>query len=297
VGHNHDHGPANYNSAFAIGIGLNLLYVAVEAGYGFLTGSLALVADAGHNLSDVIGLVLAWVAAVLSTRVPTPKRTYGMRRSSILAALANALLLLIAIGAIAWEAVRRLSSPEPIPANTVMIVAGIGIAINAGTAMLFMRGREGDINIKGAYLHMAADALVSVGVVVAGLLMKLTGQFWIDPVTSLVVVVVIAWGTWGLLTQSFNLAMDAVPEGIDSEEVRTYLESIDGVASVHDLHIWAMSTTETALTVHLVAPAGFSDQMLKGTCNELHDRFGIEHPTIQVETGSMVCDLEPSDKV
>jgi cobalt-zinc-cadmium efflux system protein len=292
--HSHDHGPLNYNAAFGVGIGLNLLYVVVEAGYGLSTGSLALVADAGHNLSDVVGLVLAWVAATLAARPPTPRRTYGLRRSSILAALGNAVLLLVAVGAIAWEAIGRLRHPEAVAGNTVMIVAGVGIAVNTATALLFMRGRESDLNLQGAFLHMAADALVSVGVVGAGFFIQRTGQLWIDPLTSLLVVAIITWGTWSLLRRSLDMALDAVPDGIDPIAVRTYLEGVPGVESIHDLHIWGMSTTEAALTVHVVAPTGLSDHELRGIGDALHDQFGIEHPTIQVERGTAgECPLAP----
>lgn len=275
-----------------------MIYVVAEASFGFAYGSLALVADAGHNLSDVIGLVLAWVAARLALRPPTLRRTYGLRRSSILAALANAVLLLIAVGAIAWEAAQRLQRPEPVPGTVVMVVAGIGIVINTATALMFMRGRTSDINIKGAFLHMAADALVSAGVVVAGLLISATGRNWIDPLTSLVIVVVIAWSTWGLLRQSLDMALDAVPEGIDPVQVRRYLEGVAGVQSVHDLHIWGMSTTEAALTAHLVAPNGLDDAALRLIGDELHERFAIEHPTLQVERGTEgECPLAPDHVV
>lgn len=282
-GHGHCHGPANYDAAFGVGIGLNLAYVIVEAGYGLHIGSLALVADAGHNLSDVIGLALAWGAAVLSKRPPTAKRTYGLRRTSILAALGNAVLLLIAIGAIAWEAVNRFGRPHIVEGSGMMAVAGIGILINAFTALLFMRGRHDDLNVQGAFLHMAADALVSLGVVIAGFLVLKTGFGWIDPVTSLVVVALIAWGTWGLLRQSFDMATDAVPESIDLAAVRNYLEGINGVESIHDLHVWGLSTTEIALTAHLVRPKGMEDAELRTIGEELHEQFGIDHPTIQIE--------------
>lgn len=294
----HSHAPANFGRAFAIGIALNLGYVALEAGYGLATKSLALLADAGHNLSDVLGLALAWGAAVLARRAPTTRRTYGWRRSSILAALGNAVLLLVAVGAIGWEAIQRLRQPEPVVGTTVMIVAGIGIAVNAVTAMLFVKGREHDINIQGAFLHMAADALVSVGVVGAGLLINATGLYWIDPATSLLVVALITWSTWGLLRQSLDMALDAVPPGLDLDEVRTYLLGFPGVTSVHDLHVWNMSTTETALTVHLVAPKGLCDADLQKLGEELHDRFSVEHPTIQVEQGTASpCPLEPDEVI
>ena len=294
--HGHSHTPANFGRAFAIGIALNMAFVVTEATFGVLSHSLALVADAGHNLSDVFGLMLAWGASVLVKRAPTPRRTYGLRRSSVLAALFNAIFLLIAIGAIAWEAVHRFGNPTPVGGNTVMIVAGIGIVINAATAWLFMSGRESDINIRGAYLHMVADAGVSVGVVLAGLAIRLTGASWIDPVVSLVIVAVIAVGTWGLLRDSVNMAMDAVPEGIAPDEVKAYLASLPDVTEVHDLHIWSMSTTETALTGHLVrANDRVDDALLERATHELHDRFGIEHVTLQLETVSHHCAQAPDE--
>lgn len=282
----HAHGPGNYSKAFAIGIALNLVFVAIEAMFGIRAGSLALIADAGHNLSDVIGLVLAWVGAILGKGAPTPTRTFGMRRASVLAALSNALLLVVAMGAIAWEAIGRLSHPEPVAGGVVMTVAGIGIVVNTATALLFMSGRKGDLNVRGAFLHMAADAAVSAGVVVAGFAILKTGLLWLDPIVSLVIVVVIALGTWGLLRDSVNLAMDAVPAGIDPGEVEKHLQQVAGVTEVHDLHIWGMSTTESALTVHLVRPhLEDEDDLLLRLYKELHDEFGIEHPTVQIERG------------
>lgn len=284
--HSHSHAPASYGRAFAIGIALNTGFVIMEATFGFLSGSLALVADAGHNLSDVLGLVVAWIASILVRRLPTPRHTYGLRRSSILAALANAVFLLVAIGAISWEAIGRFDNPEPVAGGTVIWVALVGIAINTATALLFMAGRKDDLNIRGAFLHMAADAGVSLGVVIAGVLILLTGWQWLDPVVSLVIAVVILVGTWGLLRDSVNLALDAVPGRIDTAAVTTYLAALPGVTEVHDLHIWALSTTETALTAHLVIPAsGDSDRLLADTCAALHDRFGIEHATLQIERG------------
>jgi cobalt-zinc-cadmium efflux system protein len=289
-GGSHLHGPANYNKAFAIGVGLNVAYVLVEAGFGFSTNSLALLADAGHNLSDVLSLLLAWAASHLSQLRPSKRRTYGWRRSSIIAALLNAILLLVAIGGISWEAVRRFASPEPVSGGIVMAVAGFGVLINTATALLFMRGRERDINIKGAFLHMAADAGVSAAVVLGGLAISMTGLFWIDPMMSLVVVAVIAIGTWGLLRDSVNLSLDAVPAGIDVDAVEKYLAELPGIVRVHDLHIWAMSTTESALTAHLVKPDGkLSDPLLLQIQNELHERFGIEHMTVQLECGDADC--------
>ncbi len=280
----HSHGAPSHNRAFAIGVGLNLAFVAVEAAYGLRAHSLALVADAGHNFSDVLGLLLAWGAAYLAVVKPSVRRTYGLRRTSILAALGNALLLLIAVGAIAWEAVNRLQRPEVVASGVVIVVAVIGIVINTATALLFMQGRKHDLNIRGAFLHMAADAGVSIGVVVAALVMRQTGWLWLDPVVSLAIAAVITIGTWGLLRDSVNLALDAVPEGITPAEVQTYLAQLPGVVAVHDLHIWGMSTTEVALTAHLVKPDIENEDVLLGkVTSELHDRFGIEHATIQLE--------------
>jgi cobalt-zinc-cadmium efflux system protein len=295
----HVHAPANFGRAFAIGIALNTVFVVVEAGYGFVSNSTALMADAGHNLSDVLGLVVAWIAAVLSKRPPTPRLTYGLRNSSILAALTNAVLLLVASGAIILEAIQRLLHPEPVASMTVIIVATIGIAINGVTAWLFASGRKSDINIRGAYLHMAADAAVSAGVVLAGIVIIMTGWLWIDPATSLLIVVVIVWGTWGLLRESTAMSLSAVPSAIDPAAVRTYLAGLPGVASIHDLHIWPMSTTETALTAHLVTPAGNpGDAFLIETCHQLSHRFGIGHATLQIELATTAgCALEPDHVV
>jgi cobalt-zinc-cadmium efflux system protein len=294
--HTHSHGPANHGKAFAIGIVLNTAFVVVEATFGLLSGSLALVADAGHNLSDVLGLVVAWGASILVRRIPTARRTYGLRRSSILAALANAVFLLVAIGVIAREAVARFSHPEPVAGATVVWVALVGIAINTATALLFLAGRKGDLNIRGAFLHMAADAGVSLGVVVAGLLIIVTGWQWLDPVISLAIALIILVGTWGLLRDSVNLALDAVPEGIDAGAVAAHLAALPGVTGVHDLHIWAMSTTETALTAHLVVPGGESgDALLARAGAGLHDHFGIEHATLQVERGDPAYPCERAE--
>ncbi len=297
--HEHEHRTAHDGRAFAVGIVLNLGFVVVEFIYGQLAHSLALVADAGHNLSDVLALLLAWGAMVLARRRPTPGRTYGMRRSSILAALVNAVVLLVAVGAIAWEAVRRFGAPSPVAEKTVIWVAAIGIVINAGTALLFLSGRKGDLNIRGAFLHMAADAGVSLGVVLAGVAILATGWWWLDPVVSLVIVVVILISTWDLLRDSVNLALDAVPEGVDLHGVRQYLAGLPQVVDVHDLHIWGMSTTETALTAHLVmTEAGCDDAFLARIEGELHRLFGIEHTTIQIETGNPAypcrCRLAPT---
>ncbi len=298
--HAHDHGqaghahaPADFGRAFAIGIGLNIAFVAIEAGYGFVSNSTALLADAGHNLSDVLGLIVAWIAAVLSKRSPTPRMTYGLRSSSILAALINAVLLLVAAGAIMLEAVQRLINPEPVASLTVIVVAAVGIVINGITAWLFASGRDGDLNIRGAYLHMAADAAVSAGVVVAGIVILMTGWLWIDPAISLVIVVVIVWGTWGLLRESTAMSLAAVPTRIDPAAVRSYLAALPGIVSIHDLHIWPMSTTETALTAHLVIPGGHpGDAFLIETSHQLDHRFGIGHATLQVETApATACQL------
>ena len=298
--HDHNHAAVSHNRAFAIGIGLNVSFIMIEVVFGILANSLALLADAGHNLGDVLGLLLAWGASYLATRRPTARRTYGLRRSSILAALANALLLLIAVGAIAWEAIGRLLHPDPVSGMTVIIVAAAGVVINGVTALLFMSGRHHDLNIRAAFLHMAADAAVSLGVVVAGIIIAMTAWEWLDPAVSLVLALVITAGTWSLLRQSIDLSMDAVPDGIDSPGVRAFLAELPGVVEVHDLHIWGMSTTETALTVHLVKPsATVDDDWLAQVGKELHDRFHIEHATIQVECGQSAerCKLAPDDVV
>jgi cobalt-zinc-cadmium efflux system protein len=292
-GPGHAHGPANFGRAFAIGIGLNVAFVAIEFAYGVLANSMALVADAGHNLSDVLGLVVAWIASVLSKRPPSGRYTYGLGGSSILAALFNAVLLLVAVGAIALEAIQRLLHPEPVAEVTVMVVAAIGIVINGLTAWLFASGRKGDLNIRGAFLHMVADAVVSAGVVVAAFVILLTGWTWIDPLTSLVIVGVIVWGTWSLLRDSLAMSVSAVPGHIDPQAVRRYLESCAGVSAVHDLHIWPMSTTETALTAHLVVPGGHpGDEFLAIAATELGHRFGIGHATLQIEiSAESACHL------
>jgi cobalt-zinc-cadmium efflux system protein len=273
--------------------------VIVEAIFGVLGNSTALLADAGHNLSDVLGLLVAWGAAVLSQRSPTTRFTYGLRSTSILAALFNAMFLLTAVGAIAWEAVQRFGRPEPVAGKTVIVVAAIGIIINGLTAWLFASGRKDDINIRGAFLHMTADAAVSAGVVVAGAIILLTSWHWVDPVVSLVICAIIMWSTWGLLRDSIRLSLDAVPPGLDIGEVRSFLESCPGVKALHDLHVWPMSTTETALTGHLVMPGGHpGDDFLMDTAHELHDRFRIGHVTLQVETSeSTVCALAPNHVV
>ena len=298
--HGHSHAPADFGRAFAIGVALNAGYVILESTFGLLSHSLALLADAGHNLSDVLGLLLAWGAAWLAKRRPTASRTYGYKRGPILASLANAVILLIAIGAIAVEAIQRLIVPEPVAASAIVWVAAAGVFVNAGTAWLFMSGRHHDLNIRGAFLHMAADAGVTVGVIVAALVIQQTGWQWLDPATSLAIAAVILVGTWSLLRDSANLAMDAVPPGIDPAEVEQALRALPGVTEVHDLHIWAMSTTETALTAHLVRPDPAHDHaILQRACTEVRDRFGIGHPTFQLETmdAARQCELRPAHVV
>ena len=285
-GHGHDHAPRDFGRAFAIGVLLNSAFVLIEAGFGLWSGSMALVADAGHNLSDVLSLLIAWGAAYMSERPANARYTYGYKSSSILAALANAGLLLVALGAILIETVDRLFNPSAVEGMTMVVIAGIGIVINGATALMFMRGRKHDLNIRAAFLHMAADALVSVGVVAAGIAILLTGALWIDPVTSLVIVAIIGWGTWGLLKDSVRMGLHAVPDAIDETEVRAYLGSLPGVGAVHDLHIWPMSTTETALTAHLVMPDGYpGSAFMREIAHELDHRFHIGHATVQVETG------------
>ena len=286
-GHAHGHSPQNFNRAFAIGVTLNLGFVLVEALFGLWANSLSLLADAGHNLSDVLALLLAWGASVLAQRAPSRRRTYGLRRSSVLVALFNALFLLFAVAAIAWEAVSRLADPQPISSGTVIVVASIGIAINAYTAWLFMAGKDSDMNIRGAYLHMAADAVISLGVVLAAIAMLYSGWLWLDPLVSLLIAIVIAFSTWGLLRESVDLALDAVPAHIQPEKVLAYLESLPGISEVHDLHIWAMSTTEVALTAHLVKPDGsLDDQLLADIAEQLQEHFAIQHSTLQFERGN-----------
>ena len=303
-GHPHDHSahahaPASFGTAFAIGIALNLSFVVIEALYGLLSNSVSLLADAGHNLSDVLGLGVAWLATVLARRAPTARFTYGMRGSSILAALFNAVFLLVTVGGLSWEAIRRLGSPEPVAGKTMMAVAAIGILVNGVTAWLFASGRKDDINLKGAFLHMASDALVSVGVVAAGLLILLTGSLWIDPIVSLVINGVIVWGTWGLLRDSVGMSMAAVPPQIDPAAVRTFLSARTGVVDVHDLHIWPMSTTENALTCHLVMPNGHpGDAFLHELAGDLAQRFRINHTTVQIEVDQhLACALAPDEVV
>jgi cobalt-zinc-cadmium efflux system protein len=281
--HGHSHAPADFSRAFALGIALNLGFVIVEAVFGFTANSMALLSDAGHNLSDVLGLMVAWGGGALAQKGASSRFTYGLKKASILSALANALFLFVAVGAIGLEAVRRLFHPQPTEGGVVMIVAAIGIAVNGVTAMMFTRGQH-DINIRGAFLHMAADAVVSAAVVVAGLLILWTRYEWIDPVMSLVVAIVILWGSVGLLKESVWMSLAGVPKGIDVDEVERSLSEIHGVDAVHDLHIWPLSTTETALTAHIVTDqAGYPDALLESAHQLLHDRFHIEHCTIQVE--------------
>jgi cobalt-zinc-cadmium efflux system protein len=299
-GHGHHHGPVDPTRAFAVGVALNLGFVIAEVGFGIRADSLALLADAGHNFSDVLGLLFAWGAAALAVRKPSTRFTYGLRGSTILAALGNAMLLLVATGGIVWEAILRLQDPAPVASGIVIWVAAAGVVVNLATALMFLRGRESDLNVRGAFLHMAADALVSVGVVVAGVVMLYTGWLWLDPAVSLLIGLVILLGTWGLLRESVQLALHAVPAGVDPDAVRRHLGAMPGVVQVHDLHIWGMSTTETALTVHLVMPEGHpGDDFLAGVCEEIHHHFGIGHSTVQVETatGSAPCALAPDHVV
>lgn len=292
VSERHHHHSANYGRAFAIGITLNVVFVLVEVFYGLQADSLALLSDAGHNLSDVLGLLIAWGGYYLARLRPNQKHTYGLGRATILAALFNALILLVAIGGIAWEAIARFSHPVPIQGGIVMWVAGIGVVINGITAWLFMSGNKDDLNLRGAFLHMTADALVSLGVVIAGAVFLLTGWTWLDPAISLAIAVVILLGTWGLLRQSLHLSLDGVPDSIDLNAVRSYLAAQPGVIEVHDLHVWAMSTSEVALTAHLVTNGEqLKDDFLSRVANELHNEYGIEHATIQIESGNITCAL------
>lgn len=288
----HGHMPTNFSRAFALGISLNVIYIIVEVTFGLLSGSMALLADAGHNLSDVLGLAVAWAGAELSKRPPSKQFTYGLGGSSILAALLNGLLLLVACGAIAWEAIERFSAPSEVASETIIIVASIGIVINFGTAMLFMRGQKEDINIRGAFLHMMADAAVSAGVVLGGFLILYTGKNWIDPLISLFIVLLIFWSTWGLLSEAVRMSLAGVPRDIDVEEVLDSLSDLPGVETVHDLHIWPMSTSETAMTAHLVIPGGHPG---KGFLADVQDmvkkRFAIHHITIQIELEDEEADI------
>ena len=302
--HDHDHGglghvhaPASFGKAFAVGIGLNAAFVVLEVVFGIASNSVALLADAGHNLSDALGLGVAWGAFILAKRRPTARFTYGLGGTSILAALFNAVFLLVVVGGLSWEAIQRFAQPEPVAGKTVMIVAACGIVLNAFCAWLFVSGSKGDLNVRGAFMHMVADALVSLGVVVAGFIVLLTGWHWIDPATSLIINAVIIWGTWSLLKGSITMSLNAVPAGIETAKVETYLKGLHGVTEVHDLHIWSMSTTETALTVHLVRPAGLDDDLLVTAAQELEHRFKIQHATIQMECGARECKLAPAHVV
>ena len=282
--HNHHHEPKNYNRAFAIGVVLNIAFVFIEAIYGFIAGSMALIADAVHNFSDVISLLLAWGAILLASKKPTKRRTYGFRRVTIIASLISSILLLVSLGGIAWEAIGRFSEPKAVNGTIVIMVAVIGVVINTATALLFFSGQKHDLNIKGAYLHMAADAGVSLGVVVAGLAIIATGWLWLDPAISLIIVAIILIGTWGLFRDSMNLSIDAVPEGINVAEIEAYLLNLGNVTKIHDLHIWALSTTETALTVHLIINKEPIDNgFLENVTQYLHEKYNIEHATIQIE--------------
>ncbi len=296
----HSHGRPDYGRAFAIGIALNVAYVLIEAAAGVVSGSLALLADAGHNLGDVLSLALAWGAAMLSQRQPSGRFTYGLRSTSILAALANAVILLVVTGGIAWEAVLRFADPVPVASGIMIGVAAVGIVVNGGTALLFASGRARDLNVKSAFVHMAADTLVTAGVVAAGIAIGLTGWLWLDPAGSHVVSAVNVIGSWGLLKSAIGLALDAVPEGLDADAVRACLATLPGVTALHDLHIWGMSTTETALTCHLVMPGGHpGDAALNAMTHELHDRFGIAHATLQIELADTdeICALTPEHVV
>lgn len=297
--HGHTHAPTNFGPRFIIGIGLNIIIVGLEFVYGVISGSVALIADAGHNLSDVLGLGVAFAAVVLSAREPSARFTYGLKGSSILAALFNAAFLLIVTGALSFEAIRRLFAPEPVAAKTMMVIAAIGIVINALTAALFASGRKNDLNVRGAFLHMAADAAVSAGVVVAGLLILLTGQLWLDPLMSLIINGVIVAGAWGLLRESLHMSLGAVPVGIASADVRRFLTGLPGVSSLHDLHIWSISTSDICLTGHLLMPAGHpGDAFLMETAEGLRQRFRIAHVTLQIETDeATICALAPDEVV
>ena len=298
-GHGHSHAPKDFGLVFAIGAGLNFAFVVAEGVFGLLSHSMALLADAGHNLSDVLSLLVAWGAATLTKRAPKGRYTYGLRGSSILAALFNAVFLLVVIGGIATETVRRFFEPSTVQGWTVIVVAAVGIVINTATALMFMRGREHDINIQGAFLHMATDAFVSGGVVVTGFIILFTGWSWLDPAVSLVILAVIVAATWGLLRDSVNMGLQAAPPGIEPQAVEAFLRARPGVTDIHDLHVWPMSTTETALTAHLLIPAGYpGDDYTVRICDELNRRFGIGHTTLQIETSPHTnCALEPDHVV
>jgi len=286
--HSHQHPtPKNYTLAFSVGTALNIIFVIVEAIFGFLSNSLALIADAGHNLGDVLALLLAWGATYLAQRKPTNTKTYGLRRGTILAAFISSLILLMTMSIVAWEALGRLALPSEVNSMTIIIVAAIGVAINTATALLFLTSQRDDLNIRAAFIHMAADAGVSLGVVIAGIAIMLTGILWIDPAISLLIVIVIVISTWGVFRDSFNLAMDGVPKGINIEEVRSFILQQDGITAIHDLHVWAMSTTQVALTAHIVRDTtNLDDQFLQQLNTGLQEKFGIIHPTIQIESGN-----------
>ena len=294
MSHGHDHG-VDFGRAFAIGVALNSAFIAAEVVFGLFSHSLTLLADAGHNLGDVLGLLMAWAASNLQRRSATKRYTYGLRRTSVLAALFNALLLLVSVGAIAWEAIRRIVHPEPVAGLTIIWVAAAGVLVNGLTAWMFMSGRKGDLNIRGAFLHMAADAAVSLGVVVAGLILLRTGWTLVDPISSLLIVLIILVGTWGLFRDSLNLALDAVPEGIDLAAVKTWLEDLPEVSALHHLHVWGLSTTEAACTAHIVKrDPNLDDDLLRKIAAGLHDQFGIEHTTVQFEScHAPDCPMEP----
>ena len=282
--HSHNHHVGNYNIAFAIGILLNSIFVAIETGYGFMAGSLALIADAGHNFSDVLGLLLAWGAGKLAKKSATEQRTYGFRKITIMASLVSSVFLLVALGGILWEAIIRFSDPKPVTGLTVIIIAAIGVVINTITALLFMTGQKHDLNIRAAFLHMLADAGVSMGVVVAGIVILYQGWLLIDPIISIVIVAIILFGTWSLLRDSMNLALDSVPKGVDVTELKKYLSSLENVSQIHDLHVWAMSTTEVALSVHLkMLDDSLNTNFLPNIQQQLYERFRIGHSTIQIE--------------
>lgn len=298
--HGHSHAPSSFGVAFALGTALNAAFVGAQVFYGLAAHSVALLADAVHNLGDVLGLVIAWMAIRLTQRLPTRTRTYGWGRGTILASMANAIVLLLSCGAIAIEAIKRFATPEPVAGGIVMWVAAIGIVINGATALMFMRGRKHDLNIRGAFLHMAADAVVSLGVVIAGLGIKLTGWLWLDPITSLAIVIVIVAGTWSLLRDSVGMAMDMVPAGIEIADVETALLELPGVVEVHDLHVWALSTTQIALTAHLIGEDGEqATGLIELASKEVNKRFRIGHSTFQIETRSsaIACGLRSADVV
>jgi cobalt-zinc-cadmium efflux system protein len=299
MAHEHARDAAEYNWAFGLGMVLNVGFVVVEAVFGFLAGSLALLADAGHNAGDVLGLFLAWGANLLMQRPPTRQHTYGWRGSSIVAALLNALILLVAVGGIVREAVGRFANPEPVVSTTVIWVAAVGTVINLATALPFVSGRKRDLNVRGAFTHLSADAGVSAGVVVAGLIIRATGWLWLDPMVSLVIAGVIFWGTWGVLRDAFHLAIGGAPRHIDMAAVRAYLAGLPGVEDVHDLHVWGLSTAEVALTAHLVKPDSRDDDVLvEQATDELQARFDVDHVTLQWERGGLAgcqdraCDRE-----